>query len=249
MSKKLGLALFLAVLGVAVCALPGLAQKGFLTGRGGAMSARPHVPFRGAPQGGFLTGPRRHHRSYRGYGSAIYPYLYPYYYSDYYPGYYSGRAPGKSQPARVTVVQNSQPRAEAPLPPPPESLVLELQGNHWVRITSSGQTEAGSQSQKQGSVHTSSLRTISPVESVALEATRNLPPAVLVFRDGHKEEITRYTIVGGTIYANTNYWNDGSWTKKVPIAKLNVPATLELNRERGAKFRLPSGPGEVVVRP
>ena len=72
---------------------------------------------------------------------------------------------------------------------------------------------------------------------------------MLVFRDGHQEEITRYTIVGGTIYARANYWSNGSWTRKVPVAELNVPATLELNRERVANFSLPSGPHVVVIRP
>jgi len=30
---------------------------------------------------------------------------------------------------------------------------------------------------------------------------------------------------------------------------LDIPATLKINRERGLKFSLPSGPGEIVVRP
>jgi hypothetical protein len=30
---------------------------------------------------------------------------------------------------------------------------------------------------------------------------------------------------------------------------LDVPATLKLNQERGAKFSLPSGPNEVMIRP
>ena len=55
---------------------------------------------------------------------------------------------------------------------------------------------------------------------------------MLVFRDGHQEEISRYTIVGGNIYTSADYWNSGSWTKKVPLAELDVPSTLQLNRER-----------------
>jgi hypothetical protein len=76
-----------------------------------------------------------------------------------------------------------------------------------------------------------------------------LPSAVLVFRDGHKEEIGKYVIVSGTIYTSSDYWNSGSWTRKVQIADLDVPATLKLNQERGAKFALPSGPNEVMMRP
>jgi hypothetical protein len=248
MTKRLALALFLATLGAMVTVLPALAQRNFLSGHGAAMGARGHVPFRGARRGGYLTGPRERHFN-RGYRSDAYPYLYPYYYPDYYSDDYSEQAPAEVQPTRVVVVENSQPRAESPPHPPPESLVLELQGDHWVRITSSGQREGGAQPEKQGSAQTSSLRTITPQQSAALEKARELPPAVLVFRDGHKEKITRYTIVGGIIYTNTDYWNNGSWTRKVPIAELNVPATLEMNQERGARFSLPSGPGEIVVRP
>ncbi len=248
MTKRLTLALVMAALSGMIIVLPAHAQRGFLAGHGAVMGARPHVPFRGGHQGGYLTG-RRGHSFNRGFGSNIYPY-YPYYYPDYYSDYYSGQAPVEQQPTHVVVVQNSQPRAETPPPPPPDSLVLELQGNHWVRLTSSGQTQVSApQPAQEASAKASVLRTITPRESAALKASRELPPAVLVFRDGHKEEITRYSIVGGTIYTNTDYWINGSWTKKVPIAELNVPATLELNQQRGAKFSLPSSPGEIVVRP
>jgi hypothetical protein len=72
---------------------------------------------------------------------------------------------------------------------------------------------------------------------------------VLVFRDGHEEEIGKYVISGTTIYTSADRWSSGSWTRKVQIAALNVPATLKVNQERGAKFRLPSGPNEVMIRP
>ena len=83
----------------------------------------------------------------------------------------------------------------------------------------------------------------------AAKPPTELPPAVLVFRDGHQEEIGKYMITGATIYVSTDYWTSGSWTRKVQIAELDVPATLKLNQERGANFRLPSGPEEVIVRP
>ena len=75
-----------------------------------------------------------------------------------------------------------------------------------------------------------------------------LPAAVLVFRDGHTEEVEKYVIQGGVINARSDYWSTGSWTRKIPIAELDVPATLKLNEERGGKFSLPSGPSEIVVR-
>lgn len=150
----------------------------------------------------------------------------------------------------MVVVERNQPRVEAPPPaPPPESLMLELRGNHWVRVTGSGQTMMESQAGKEGSTEAGDVRTITPQEQAAVQPARELPPAVLVFRDGHREEITRYTIVGDTVYTSADYWNGGSWTRKVPIAELNVPATLELNNERGTHFSFPSSPHVVVIRP
>ena len=78
------------------------------------------------------------------------------------------------------------------------------------------------------------------------------PPAVvrktvLVFRDGHKEAVTKYVIKGNTLYASVDYWSTGSWMKEIPLSELNVPATLKLNQQRGVKFKLPSGPNEVVI--
>ncbi|MGA8184792.1 MAG: hypothetical protein WB819_14255 [Terriglobia bacterium] len=245
MGKRLTLALVLAVLGAMVCPLPSQAQGGFLLGPGQAVRARPHMPLGVPRQNVSLSGPRRQHY-HRGRRGAL-PYLYPpYYYSD----YYSEPAPSETEPSRIVVVERTEPRAEAPPPaPPPESLMLELRGNHWVRVTGSGQTMAESQPGKESSAKSENVRTITPQERAAVEPPRELPPAVLVFRDGHREEITRYTIVGGAIYTSGDYWNSGSWTKKVPIAELDVPATLELNRERGAHFNLPSSPHVVVIRP
>jgi hypothetical protein len=246
MGKKLTLALVSTVLSVMLCPLPSHAQRGVLFGPGQAVRSRPHIPLRGARPGVRLTGPRGHGHA-RGYRSGIVPYLYPY---SYYSDYGSQLAPAEVQPERVVVVEKSQPRAEpAPPAPPPESLMLERQGNHWVRVTGSGRTMADTQPGGKGAAKAANLRPLTPLESAAVEKASELPPAVLVFRDGHKEEVTRYTIIGGTIYTRADYWNNGSWTKKVPIAELNVPATLELNRQRGANFSLPSGPHVVVVRP
>ena len=75
-----------------------------------------------------------------------------------------------------------------------------------------------------------------------------LPPAVLVFRDGHQEEAAQYTIIGKTISIKSDYWTTGSWTRTVQISALNLPATLQANQSRGSNFRLPSRPTEVILR-
>jgi hypothetical protein len=81
------------------------------------------------------------------------------------------------------------------------------------------------------------------------ETPQETPPAVLVFRDGHKEEVSKYTIIGPTMYTSADYWSSGTWSRKIQLADLDVPSTLKLNQERGVRFRLPTSPSEVVIRP
>ena len=66
---------------------------------------------------------------------------------------------------------------------------------------------------------------------------------------GRREEVSEYSIISGTIYSKADYWTTGSWTKKIQIADLDVPATLKINQERGLKFVLPTSPNQVVIRP
>jgi len=75
-----------------------------------------------------------------------------------------------------------------------------------------------------------------------------LPPAVLVFRDGHQEEVAKYVVQGNILSTNSDYWATGSWTRRISIADLDVPATVKVNAERGGNFRLPTRANEVVVR-
>jgi hypothetical protein len=101
-----------------------------------------------------------------------------------------------------------------------------------------------------------STKSISPQAASAASASAEpvapspaqLPPAVLVFRDGHMEEVGKYMIQGGVLYATSDYWNTGSWTRKIPLKQLDIPASLKLNQSLGTKFNLPSGPNEVMVR-
>ena len=165
-------------------------------------------------------------------GSLLYPYFYPpYFYPPYFPDYdYEEYQQNETQasPPQVITVQPAPAPAPAPAPSPVQSLVLENQGGQWVRISNFSQPVA----------------LAPPVAPPA-----RLPPTVLVFRDGHNEEVERYMIQGNVIFIGANYWSTGSWTKKVPIASLDIPATVKLNEERGGKFSLPSRPNEVMLRP
>jgi hypothetical protein len=151
-----------------------------------------------------------------------------------------------SPPVQVYVAPPAQP--PVPPRPPADSLLLEFHDGQYVRIPTGGhlpnppELMSGDSSQAPG---------VQPGVANQKEAALRapvLPRAVLLFRDGRKEEIERYVIQNDVIYAGSDYWSTGSWTQKIPIAQLDVPATLKLNQQRGAKFTLPSGPGEIAVR-
>ena len=78
---------------------------------------------------------------------------------------------------------------------------------------------------------------------------RELAPVLLVFRDGHSEEVRDYTIAEGILYATGNYYTDGYWNKKIALSTLNVAQTLEANATRNVKFVLPESSNEVITRP
>jgi len=62
------------------------------------------------------------------------------------------------------------------------------------------------------------------------------PRTVLVFKDGHQQEVANYAIVGATLYD----LSDGR-AKKVGLADLDLTATVKQNDDRGLDFKLPVG--------
>lgn len=143
-------------------------------------------------------------------------------------------------PPQIVVVQ--QPAAtdvsDADKPGP---LLIEWQGDRYVRMTANQDQSIPA---RPDYADTPAHR-VAPVTA----AREELPPAVLVFRDGARQEVRDYVIVGGVLYAGGDYYQDGHWTREIPVSTLDLRFTLEANQKRGMKFVLPSGPHEVVTRP
>ena len=188
-----------------------------------------------------ISGPGQFHRGH-GFGRRALLLPYPYFYSDY--GYES-----EETPTQQVVAVPVPAVAPAPPTPPLEPLLIEWQGDHFVRMTASQKASASGQSFPDYAERAALRPAALGRKAVTVPPLRELPPAVLVFRDGRKEEVSSYTIVNGTIYAKVDYWTSGTWTRKIQIAELDVPTTLKLNQERGLKFVLPGGPHEVIIRP
>jgi hypothetical protein len=61
------------------------------------------------------------------------------------------------------------------------------------------------------------------------------PSTVLVFKDGHQQEVSNYAIIGATLYE----LSDGR-SKKVQLTDLDLTATVKENDQRGVAFQLPT---------
>jgi hypothetical protein len=167
------------------------------------------------------------------------------FYSDYLPstGYTTG------SPPPVIILQS--PSTAAPAPAPASPLMIELHGDRYVQV--SGPESSGVEMippEKFDAAPNPALRSPGPSGTVIRRvAAPELPPAILVFRDGHREETSDYTIADGVLYARGDYYTNGSWNRKIELSSLNLPETIKSNQSRGVRFQLPSSPNEVIVRP
>jgi len=196
----------------------------------------------GVSFGGFRNGAAFAGHSGRGFGARNPVWLGdPFFYSDYAP-------PPAYAPPVSPVVIIQPPALAAPAEPKSEPLMIEWQGDRYVRLGvehESGRVSSLDYSEAPSSSSRANIQRYSQQRTSLGE----LPPAVLIFRDGHHENVSDYVIADGNLYARGDYWRDGFWTKTVQLSTLDIPATLRANSESGVKFVLPSGPHEVVTRP
>jgi hypothetical protein len=179
---------------------------------------------------GLSRAARAYHRR-----TSAWPYLYP----DFYPDYDTTQPYDEpSDPPQFVLMR--PPTDDAPQTPKPRPLLIEWRGDHYVRY---GGIEAQSGSGNPTQADYSETAGVS--RSTPLAAA--LPQPVLVYRDGRREEIADYTIADGIIYLRSEGWQNGNWTKHVPLSELDMNATLAANKERGARFMLPSAPNVVVA--
>jgi hypothetical protein len=175
------------------------------------------------------------------YGSlAAFPLLYDPLYTD---ALYDAGYPVASQPPAIFVQGAPAAAATPEVASSKEPLMIELRGGRYVRVSGENGSEA----------ETVDREAVQPRPQTnagaASHAVQELPPAVLVFRDGHHEEVSSYTIADGILYTSGDVYSGGSWTRKIELASLNLPETLKESQSRGVQFRLPAAPNEVIVRP
>jgi hypothetical protein len=158
--------------------------------------------------------------------------------------------PVASQPP-VIFLQNalaSTPMAE-PVPQSAQPLLIELQGNNYVRLSGPDDIHSGT-SRTEPARQNSRTSSLASANSLARDTTsRGLAPVTLIFRDGHRDQVSDYTIADNVLYARGDYYADGSWYKKIELSSLDLPQTIKLNQAPEVRFRLPAAPNEVITRP
>jgi len=239
-TRKLASLFPAAILIAAIFAPCASAQVRGMGTRGSA--ARSGIPFGSGRRTGFIRA--GHHRHFN--DSAFLPagYFYPDF-PDY--DYDAEEVPSPASPVQIVVAAPAQ--APAPAPVAAQPLLLELREGQWVQVPTTVQAPASAQSTPSGSAKSRNPAVDIAGDKLTAQAPLAASPhAILVFRDGHQEEVATYMIQGDVIHASTDYWSTGSWTRKIPVAELDIPATLKLNQERGGKFNLPSGPSEILIR-
>jgi hypothetical protein len=179
------------------------------------------------------------YRSGYGRGYAAFPYFWDY------PDDLLGA--GYAAPAQPPIIVVQSPAAPQPAPEPIHSsaqpLLIELQGDRYVQIQGEDNSEAQMINRPSAKLEPGDTPN---ADSASAE---QLPSVVLVFRDGHRENISNYTITNGVLFVQANYYTEGFWNKRIQLSSLDVPQTIDENRIRGVSFRLPAAPNQVMVGP
>lgn len=157
-----------------------------------------------------LQPPRRH----RGAATVYVPYAYPVYS---YPGYYSDYTePAEPQPAQ-----------------PPVTVQIVMPAQPPVQTASDEESRYGAHYLDQREQARRQPAPEAPPSEAS--APSDMPLTVLVFKDGHRQEVRNYAIVGQTLYAM-----EGFTSHKILIALLDLKATVKVNQDLGLEFNLPA---------
>jgi hypothetical protein len=191
----------------------------------------------GAGSGGHFASHRGGH--YRGWGA--YPLGSLYWDSLFSDDSFDSESPPLAPPVVVVQPPAAQPETAPRFAREVEPLLIELRGGRYVRVRGDESSVSGNTDQQ---LDLDPSRTTEPSQPSAPP-----PSTVLVFRDGSREQITDYTIAAGVLYAQSDYYTEGSWNKPIALSSLDLTATVNENRARGVRFQVPAAPNQVIVGP
>ncbi len=166
----------------------------------------------------FNTGHNGHHRGNRG----GYVYSYGYAYPVYVPV-----APVEEQPPDQVYEQPDAPaptvfenRSQVRLAPNPTPVEDSRYGQHYL--------DQREQEPPAAAATAPGAHNMSPVSEEQI-------PVVIVFKDGHQQEVKNYAIMGDTLYDLGTFV-----AHKIKLADLDLQQTIEKNEQRGVEFNVPA---------
>jgi hypothetical protein len=167
--------------------------------------------------------------------------------------YSSQPVDGEVQESRPQIIL-MQPSAETQRKNKPGPLLIEWQGDRYVRFGGSDVLQNSESATRPDYVQpaqtkeTANNGRVSSRENEQTELRSSKPqPAVLVYRNGLREEVADYAIASGFVYINTSDGRNGFETKSIALSALDAAATIQANEQRGVKFLLPSASNVVVA--
>jgi len=201
----------------------------------GCCPSRGHVRL---TPGGRLFNPHGRRRGHHG------PIFFPFPYPAFVPlygggyGYYGVAPPSDGLPGAGTFDRSGQPEAAEP-EPGAAPIVFERRPRY--------ETRAGREEEDRYGEHYLDERERRPEPEPGPAATPPAPPlpaerrpevtvtTIIVFRDGRRAEIQNYAIMGRTLYLFSGE------RRKIPLADVDLQATVRENDDRGIAFHVPDG--------
>jgi hypothetical protein len=116
-------------------------------------------------------------------------------------------------------------------------------GLYWDPLYDSGDQDAYADSSASGYRDDSGVQSDSDpaggklqsdIDAANRPAPAPEPATELVFRDQHVEEVHNYAISGGMLWVVNE-----QAARKIPLAQLDLPATVRMNDDRGVDFQVP----------
>lgn len=191
----------------------------------------------------FGSGQRHFGPGHHGHHRPVVPVYVPYYYYPYYAAY----------PTTYTApASTAEYEAEDEEPPAPTiyerrsriaySTDKDRYGEHYTDYREEerrrAQAEAQSDEERKAEEQRQQDKRAQEEKSRSEEKPADQEPAtVLVFKDGHHQDVSSYAITGDALYD----LGQGR-ARKVLLADLDLAATVKLNDQLGNDFRLPSRP-------
>jgi thiol-disulfide isomerase/thioredoxin len=90
--------------------------------------------------------------------------------------------------------------------------------------------------------YTSTPRLLEVPKGQGTPPPKSLPPTVFVLSNGERLEAHHYTIIASSLHITAQ-----GYERTIPLATLDLKATLTENHERGIDLKLPSHPGEISL--